>query len=130
MAFLYCIIKGEVYVNQPYYFNDGTARVCQLLQTLYGLTQPPGVLYDSVVAFLKSYCISPLNAFLSIYVNPGLMIASFVDDLLITDGSTSEIKAAKAAFQARFGMSNLGLCKLYLDMTVTQYCGKQILQLS
>ncbi len=72
---------------------------------------------------------SPLNADLSVYAKQGLMIAIFVDDLLITGGSTSEIKAAKAAFRAQFRMSDLGLYKFYLGMTVTQDCKKQILQL-
>ena len=72
---------------------------------------------------------SLLNADLSVYAKPGLMIAIFIGDLLITGGSTSEIKAAKAAFQARFRMSDLGLYKFYLGMTVTQDCKKQILQL-
>ncbi len=43
---------------------------------------------------------SPLNVDLSVDVEPRLVIAIFVDDLLITGSSTSEIKAAKAAFQA------------------------------
>lgn len=65
---------------------------------------------------------SLLNADLSVYAKPGLMIAIFVDDLLITGGSISEIKAAQAAFQAQFWMSDLGLCKFYLGMTVTRDC--------
>ncbi len=100
--FLYGIIEGEVYVNQPHGFNDGTARVCRLLRALYGLKRSPRVWYDTLVAFLNNYSMSPLNADLSVYAKPGLMIAILVDDLLITGSSTSEIKAAKAAFQARF----------------------------
>ena len=82
-----------------------------------------------LVAFLKSYGISLLNADLSVYAKLGLIIAFFVDDLLITGGSISEIKAAKAAFHACFQMSDLGLCKYYLSMTVTRDCKNQILRL-
>ena len=128
-AFLYGLIEGEVYVNQPHGFNDGTTRVCRLLRALYGLKQSPRVWYDTLVAFLKSYGMSPLNADLSIYTKPGLMIAIFVDDLLITGGSIPEIKAAKAAFHACFQMSDLGLCKYYLGMTVTRDCKNRILRL-
>ena len=42
-AFLYGLIEGEVYVNQPHGLNDGTIRVCQLLRALYGLKQSPRV---------------------------------------------------------------------------------------
>ncbi len=58
------------------------------------------------------------------------MITIFIDNLLITGGSTSEIKAAKSAFQTWFQMSDLGLCKFYLKMTVNQDCEKQIPQLA
>ena len=93
-AFLYGLIACKVYVNQPHGFNNGTVRICRLLRALYGLKQSPRVWYDTLIAFLQSYGISPLNADLSVYANPRLMIAIFVDDLLITSGSTSEIKAA------------------------------------
>ena len=39
-----------------------------------------------------------LNADLSVYAKSGLIIAIFVDDLLITSGSISEMKVIKAAF--------------------------------
>ncbi len=72
---------------------------------------------------------SPLNADLSVYAKPRLRIVIFVDDLLITSSSTSEIKTAKAAFQARFQMSDLGLCQFHLGIKVTSNCEKQILRL-
>ncbi len=127
--FLYCLIKGEVYVNQPHSFNNGTARVFRLLRALHGLKQSPWDWYYTLVSFLKSYSVLPLNPDLSVYVKPGLMIAIFVDDLFITGSSTSEIKAAKAAFQDRFRMLNLRLCKFYLGITVTRDCKKYILRL-
>ena len=118
-AFLYGLIKGEVYVNQSYRFNDGTAKVYQLLRALYKFKQSPRVWYDTLIAFLKSYGMSLLNADLSVYTKFGLIIAIFVDDFLITGGSISEIKAAKAAFLTCFQMSDIGLCKYYVGMTVT-----------
>ena len=71
-AFLYGLIKGEVYVNQPHGFNDGTARARRLSRALHGLKQSPRVWYDTLAAFLKSYGMSPLNADLSVYAKPGL----------------------------------------------------------
>lgn len=50
-AFLYGLIEGEVYVNQPHGFNDGTAKICQLLRALYGLKQSPWFWYDTLVVF-------------------------------------------------------------------------------
>ena len=127
--FLYFLIESDVYVNQPHVLNNGTARVCRLLQLLYGLKQSPRIWYDFLVTFLKKYSMFVLNVDLSVYAKPKLMIDIFVDDVLITSGSTSEITAAKAAFQARFRMSDIGLCKFIFGMTVTRDWKKRILQL-
>ncbi len=120
-AFLYSLIESEVYVNQPHNSNNRTAKVCQLLQALYGHKRSSRVIYETLPAFLKSYGMSSLNADLSVDTKPGLKIAIFINDLLITGGSTSEINAVKAAFQVRFRMSDLRLCKFCLGMTVTQF---------
>ena len=98
IAFLYGLIEGKVYVNQLHGFNERTIRVCRILLALYCLKQSSWVWYDTLVAFFKSYGISPLNADLSVYNKPELMIAIFVDDFLIIGGSTSEIIAAIAIF--------------------------------
>ncbi len=122
-------MKGEVYVNQPHYLKDGTGRVDRLLRSLYILKRSPQVWYDTLFAFLKIYGIFLLNADLSVYAKPRLMMGIFVDDRRIKDVSTSEIEAAKTAFQVWFSMSDLGLYKFYLGMTVTRDCKKQIFQL-
>lgn len=101
-AFIYSLIEGEVYVNQPYGLNDRTARIYRLLRALYRLKQFLRIWYDILVVFFKSYEMSFLNADLSVYAKLGLIIVIFVDNLLITDSSISEIKVAKVAFYARF----------------------------
>lgn len=35
-AFLYELIKSEVYINQPHSFNNVITKVCRLLIALYG----------------------------------------------------------------------------------------------
>ena len=58
-VFLYSLMEREVSVNQPHGFNNRTARVCRRLEVLYGPKQSPRVWYDTLVAFFKSYGISP-----------------------------------------------------------------------
>ena len=102
IAFLYCLIKGEIYINQPHGFNDWTAKVYQLFKALYGLKKSPQVWYNTLVAFLKSYRMSLYNTNLSVYAKLGLIITIFVGNLLITGSSISQIKTAKAMFYAYF----------------------------
>ena len=96
------MIEVKVYVNQLHGFNDRIVKVCQLLRALYGLKQFPSVWYNTLGALLKNYGISLLNIDFSVYAKPGLIIDLFAGNLLITSGSISEIKVAKAAFYTCF----------------------------
>ncbi len=40
-AFLYGLIEGEVYVQQPTGFDNRSGQVCKLRRALYGLKQSP-----------------------------------------------------------------------------------------
>jgi hypothetical protein len=40
-AFLYGDIDGDVYMEQPSEFDDGSGRVCKLNKALYGLSKSP-----------------------------------------------------------------------------------------
>ena len=128
-AFLYGLIEGEVYVRQPTGFDNQSGDVCKLRQALYGLKQSPRVWYDTLVAFLKSHGLKALNADLSVFVKPGLIVAVYVDDLQITGSSLAEIHAVKQALSERFHMSDLGPCQYYLGMTVTRDRNNRILRL-
>lgn len=119
-AFLYGLIEGEVYVRQPTGFDNQSGQVCKLRRALYGLKRSPRVWYDTLVAFLKSHGLKALNADLSVFVKPSLIVAVYVDDLQITGSSLAEIHAVKQALSERFHMSDLGPCQYYLGMTVTR----------
>ncbi len=103
--------KGEVYVRQPTGFDNQSGDVCKLRRALYGLEQSPRVWYDTLVAFLKSHGLKALNADLSVFVKPGLIVAVYVDDLQITGSSLAEIHAVKQAPSERFHRSDLGPCQ-------------------
>ncbi|CAI7738419.1 unnamed protein product [Closterium sp. NIES-54] len=47
-AFLQSKLDRVLYMYQPYYFNDGTSRVCKLLKSLYGLKQSPLLWYKAL----------------------------------------------------------------------------------
>ncbi len=119
-AFLYRLIEGEVYVRQPTGFEHQSGDVCNLRQALYGLKQSPRVWYDILVAFLKSHGLKALNAGLSVFVKPSLIVTVYVDDLQITGSFLTEIHAVKQGLSERFHISDLGLCQYHLGMTVTR----------
>jgi hypothetical protein len=122
-AFLYRLVKETVYVQQPLGLKNKSAgldKVCKLNRALYGLKQAPRVWYNTLSEYLQELGFKPLDADASVFHKKGVIIAIYVDDLLITRKDRKEIDALKQALNHRFKMSDLGLVNFYLDMTVTR----------
>ncbi|KAI3686983.1 hypothetical protein L1987_80673 [Smallanthus sonchifolius] len=93
-AFLYGVVKEEVYVNQPPHFEDPghPFQVYNLDKALYGLHQPPRVWYETLSTHLTS------NGFVRGTIDKTLFLKKFGVDLLIVQvyvddiiyGSTNE----------------------------------------
>jgi hypothetical protein len=94
--------------------------VCKLNRALYGLKQAPRVWYNTLSEYLQELDFKPLDADASVFHKKGVIIAIYVDDLLITRKDRKEIDALKKALNNRFKMSDLGLVNFYLGMTVTR----------
>ncbi len=96
-AFLYGMVKNDVYISQPEGFTDGTRKVCKLRKALYGLKQSPRVWYDTFAEYLKVLGFIPLSTDFSVFINhkTNIIIALYVDDLLIVGPSKANITALK-----------------------------------
>ena len=86
-AFLYGNVNDEVYVEQPTGYEEDTDSVCLLDKALYGLKQSPRIWYETLTEFLKSLGFEAINADLSVFTRYGMIIAIYVDDLLIAGRS-------------------------------------------
>lgn len=117
-AFLYGNVDDEVYVEQPVGYEEDPDSVCQLDKALYGLKQSPRIWYDTLTKFLRSLGFEALNADLSVFTRNGMIIAIYVDDLLIAGPSKNDISEIKRALNGRFQMSDLGPCTHYLGISV------------
>jgi len=62
----------------------------------------------------------PLEANVSVFHKKGIIIAIYVDDLLITGQDHKEIDDIKGALSKRFQISDLGPVSFYLGMTITR----------
>ncbi|KAM4061991.1 reverse transcriptase (RNA-dependent DNA polymerase) [Hirsutella rhossiliensis] len=129
-AFLYGNIDGEVYLEQPPEFDDGTGRVCKLNKALYGLKQAPRIWYQTLTTFLEGLGFYPLTSDVGIFVKGHTYIAVYVDDLLIAGPSKEEIQKLKNALSNRFQMTDLGPCNHYLGMAVTRDRRNRTIRLS
>lgn len=125
-AFLYGGVEKDVCIRQPTGYADGSSRVYKLNKALYVLKRSPRILYYKTLArFLRSQGMNAINADLSVFARKGLIMAIYVDDLLLTGSSTDQINKAKPALTQKFHMRDLGQSTYYLGMTVTrdrQHC--------
>ena len=120
-AFLYGKLNESIYMEQPKGYEDGSDSVCALKRALYGLKQSPRVWYQTLSHFLHSLGFEHIDADYSLFKNSaGIIIAVYVDDLLIAGPSMTAISELKAAFTSRFRMSDLGACQFYLGMEIVR----------
>src|SRR6266536_1387404 len=119
-AFLYREVEETVYMEQLTGLSDESGRVYKLNRALYGLKQALRVWYNTLARFLEEMGFQPLEADASVFYKKGVIIAIYVDDLLITGQDHKEIDDIKGALSKRFQMSDLGLVGFYLGMTVTR----------
>ena len=72
-----------------------------------------------------------INTNFSVFIDPttDIIVILYINDILITDSSRSEIQKTKNTLNAKFKISDLGLYSYYLDMTVTRNHINRILRL-
>ena len=114
-----------MFVQQPHGFIVGKGdKVLKLRKALYGLRQAPRAWNAKLdkemisLGFVKSklehavYRRSRKNSFLIVRV--------YVDDLIISGPSVSDIKQFNAEMKRKFSMSDLGLLSYYIRIEVKQ----------
>jgi Reverse transcriptase (RNA-dependent DNA polymerase) len=127
-AFLYGEIEEDIWIELP--TGCGVTGTAKLKKALYGLKQAPRVWYNTLATFLSSIGFQPLDADSSVFCRDGVIIAIYVDDLLITGASKPDIDKIKDSLKQRFKMSDLGACHFYLGMEVIRDRPRRTLRLS
>ncbi|KAL8106163.1 hypothetical protein AgCh_029826 [Apium graveolens] len=133
-AFLNGEIKEEVYVFQPEGFvKEGEEHlVYRLLKALYGLRQAPRAWYSKSNRCLEELGFSKCPYEHAVYTKKfggeTLIIAVYVDDLLITGTNRLVIEGFKAQTSLKFDMSDLGLLSHYLGLEVKQHKGHIVIK--
>ncbi len=111
-AFLNGELEEEIYIEQPEGFvQKGLEhKVCKLKKSLYGLKQAPLVWNKALNdALIKSHfirCVS--DPCLYIHNSGRIIIAIYVDDIVITGESLKEVEAEKARLKTYFKMTDAG----------------------
>lgn len=125
-AFLNGVIHEEVYVSQPkgYVKKGSEHKVYKLLKALYGLRQAPRAWYSRLSQYLLKLGFVKCPFEHVVYTKRdgvnSLIVGVYVDDLLVTGTSLSDIAKFKGEMSHEFDMSDLGKLSYYLGLEVTQ----------
>ena len=125
-AFLHGELKEEVYVVQPdgFVIKGQEAKVYKLKKALYGLRQAPRAWNVKLNKILRELNFHRCSKEPSLYRKEErdqlLIVAVYVDDLLITGSSLQPIQDFKTEMATKFEMSDLGKLTYYLGIEVHQ----------
>ncbi|KAG7551914.1 Zinc finger CCHC-type superfamily [Arabidopsis thaliana x Arabidopsis arenosa] len=128
-AFLHGELKEDVYVLQPEGFvKEGSEeKVYKLNKALYGLKQAPRAWNNKLNKILLDLKFTKCSKEPSLYRKTeneeSLVVAVYVDDLLVTGSNLELILEFKKGMSAQFEMSDLGKLTYYLGIEVIQYEG-------
>jgi hypothetical protein len=93
-------------------------KVCRLKKSLYGLKQAPRCWNIKLHTYLEKIGFTQLETDHAFYKQDGIIVAVYVDDLLIVANDQDAAKV-KEQLMAEFTMTDLGIMSHYLGMKVT-----------
>ncbi|KAM9891573.1 hypothetical protein OXX69_012265, partial [Metschnikowia pulcherrima] len=121
-AFLNGKLEEEIYIRQPegYVVEGKEHLVYRLNRSLYGLKQSPRVWHETVRQEIEKIDFKQSKAEPCLFykhVKAGLvMLALYVDDMLVFGPTDGEIEKVKSYLFKRFKMKDLGVPKKFLGM--------------
>ncbi|KAM2975746.1 hypothetical protein FF1_001874 [Malus domestica] len=125
-AFLHGSLSEDVYMRQPQGFVDPhfPTHVCKLQRSLYGLKQAPRAWFQCFSNYLEElgFVASQADSSLFTYFDGTTIIylLIYVDDILVTGNSSSQITKLIAQLGLMFSMKDLGPLHYFLGMEVTR----------
>lgn len=121
-AFLNGELQEEIFMEQPEHFNDGSGRYCKLVKSIYGLKQSSRVWNQALNAALVDFGLkrSELDQCLYHMIGDGkiLIVAIYVDDILIFSNHEDLEKGVKESLSSKFKMKDMGEISSILGIRV------------
>ena len=121
MHFFHGYIDEDIYKLPPEsYTKVLPGQVCKLNRSLYGLKQASRQWNHELTKFLVQLGYVQSKHDYSLFVKTKgeefTSIIVYVDDMLITGNSSSEIQSVKTSLDKQFTIKDLGLAKYFLDV--------------
>jgi hypothetical protein len=122
-AFLHGDLCEDVYIKIPQGLNGfSDDKVCKLTKSLYGLKQASRKWYEKLSQFLISHHFTQAPSDPTLFVKQTAdtftALLVYVDDIVLTGDSMTEIDNIKTHLHNTFGIKDLGTLKFFLDLEV------------
>jgi hypothetical protein len=102
---------------------DGSVLV--LRKALYGLKEVPRLWFEDINGFLQSIGFHQSAEDPNLYLQPGVLLILYVDDLLIAyDGTDRKGQEIKRLLQAKYKMGDLGAARRFLGIEIEREDGR------
>lgn len=120
--FLQGELSDEIYNEQPDCFKDGSKKVCKLKKAMYGLKQAGRAWNLKLEAALKSFGLikSKLDPCVYYNANTTLIVAIYVDDILIFWKNEGVLNEVKSSLCNSFSMKDMGKAQGCVGIRITQ----------
>jgi len=123
-AFLHGDLDEVVYMTVPQGIPNPTNKVYRLRKSLYGLKQASRQRFQKLSSTLSSLGYQQSKHDYSLFINKSstdiVLIAVYVDDILITGSNKLEIDHVKHHLDQCFGIKDLGTLHYFLGLEVTR----------
>ena len=129
-AFLHGFLKEEVYMEQPpsYVDQQFPHHICRLHKSLYRLKQAPRAWFDRFTSQLLHLGFEASMADSSLFVFDShqtiIYLLVYVDDIIITCNSFSQVSYLVTALSKAFKLKDLGALSYYLGIQIvpSKFC--------
>ena len=76
----------DIYIDQPYGFNDGIGKVCRLKRALYRLRLSPRLWFETITGYLNKMGFPLLENESCLFINKAieLILLVYIDNILVT----------------------------------------------
>jgi hypothetical protein len=119
-AYLNSELDKEIYMEVPEGVDHLPGQVCELLKSLYGLKQSANLWNKKITKTLRSLGFEQTLADASVFIHPrGIIIALYVDDMLVLGKSLKEVERVKNEVKKLHAMKDLGSISKILGIHVT-----------
>jgi hypothetical protein len=121
-AYLLGELEEDAYLEVPHGLDVPQGKVLKAVKGLPGLKQSGRTWNRKITTFFEEHGLQSLPADHSVFVNKErtLIVALYVDDLLLFAQTVKEIQPLKQALSAAFEMKDLGEAKFVLGISITR----------